>query len=99
MTITKKIDGNFEIIAIDGWLDTVTALDLEKEIVSIEPEIKHLTLDFEKLEYISSAGLRQIVLAHKLMKDGEMRIINVSDEVMEVFKMTGLSKKLNIEQN
>ena len=53
-------------------------------------------LDLEKLEYISSAGLRQVVAAHKRM-NGELTVINVSSEILDVFKMTGFDKKLNIK--
>ena len=98
MKMEKKLDGKTLEIALDGRLDTVTAPDLEKELKGSLAGVDELTMDFANLEYISSAGLRVLLSAHKIMsqKDG-MKLINVNDLVMEVFEVTGFSDILDIE--
>ena len=96
ITIEKEINNNLATLRLAGWLDTQTSSDLESELESLENNIESLTLDLEKLEYISSAGLRQIVSAHKKM-NGKLTIKNVSSEIMDLFKMTGFDKRLHIE--
>ena len=78
------------IIAIDGRLDTTTAPELESVISSNIDGISSLTFDCEKLVYVSSAGLRVLLTAHKRMK-GAMKLTNVCELVMEVFEMTGFA--------
>lgn len=95
MTINKTINGNEAIFEISGWLDTQTAPELETALDELDPAVTELTIDMKELEYISSAGLRQIVAAHKKM-DGKLTIKNVSPEIMDVFNMTGFGKRLNI---
>ncbi|MCH5265965.1 MAG: STAS domain-containing protein [Lachnospiraceae bacterium] len=95
MTINKTVTGNTAVFEIDGWLDTQTAPELSEALEGLDSSVTELTIDMEKLEYISSAGLRQIVAAHKKM-DGKLTIKNVSVEVMDVFNMTGLNKRLTI---
>jgi len=83
---------------LEGRLDTTTAPNLEKELKSSLDDVTELIMDFEKLEYISSAGLRVLLSAQKTMnKQGEMKIIHVSDTIMEIFKVTGFSDILTIE--
>ena len=94
--IEKEIDGNKAVLKLEGWLDTQTTSELSKELDAIETSVEELTLDLEKLEYTSSAGLRQIVAAHKKMK-GKLTVKNISSEIMDVFKMTGFDKRLHIE--
>ncbi|MBQ2545487.1 MAG: STAS domain-containing protein [Clostridia bacterium] len=96
MTIEKNVCENTAEIKLTGWLDTQTAPELDKEIKSLGEEITALTLDMEKLEYISSAGLRLIVAAYKKM-NGALTLRNVSGEIMSVIKMTGLDKRIVIE--
>lgn len=96
MTIEKNVCENTAEIKLTGWLDTQTAPELDKEIKSLGEEITALTLDMEKLEYISSAGLRLIVAAYKKM-NGALTLRNVSSEIMSVIKMTGLDKRIVIE--
>lgn len=98
MTITKKNENGATILFVEGWLDTQSSPELGKEINSLS-DIKNLILDFENLEYISSSGLREVVSAYKKMKEngGEFSIINVSSEVMDVFKLTGFDKRLDIK--
>ena len=92
----KKDDKKLEI-ALEGRLDTNTSGDLESKIEELEG-IEELILDFEKLYYISSAGLRVLLSMQKLMnKQGSMKIINATDTVKDVFDVTGFSDILNIE--
>ena len=95
MNINKTINGGAAVLEIDGWLNTQTAPELEETLDSLDGSIKELTIDMSKLEYISSAGLRQIVAAHKKMS-GSLTLKNLSPEIMDVFNMAGFSKKLNI---
>ena len=97
MTITKKQDNAAMTIALEGRLDTTTAPELEQEVKNLN-NVNALTLDFSKLDYISSAGLRVLLSAHKLMAGkGGMRVINVNELVREVFDVTGFSDILDIE--
>ena len=95
MTIKKTITGNEATFEISGWLDTKTAPELETALDELDSAVTELTIDMKELEYISSAGLRQIVAAHKKM-DSKLTIKNVSSEIMDVFNMTGFGKRLNI---
>ena len=98
LTINKSIDGSKALFALEGRLDTVTAPDLEKELKDSLDGITELQLDFAKLEYISSAGLRVLLSTQKIMeKQGKMKFINVSDIIMEIFDVTGFSEILTIE--
>lgn len=96
--ISKKEDGEVTMEII-GWLDTQTAPQLAEELSNLDDSITSLVFDFSKLEYISSAGLRQVIAAYKKMADRDgFKIINISDEVYEVFRLTGFDKKIQIEK-
>ena len=98
--MTIEIKRNVEEITLQivGRLDTTTAPTLEKTIVENMNGIKSLILDFKGLEYISSAGLRVLLSAQKKMQQiGKMKVINVCEEVMEVFEITGFADILVIE--
>ena len=98
LNIEKKSEGTNLNIALEGRLDTTTAPQLEAELKSDLPGVTNLVMDFEKLEYISSAGLRVLLSAQKIMnKQGEMKLIHVSDVINEIFEVTGFSDILNIE--
>ena len=98
MTITKTADGSKLTIALGGLLDTVTAPDLERELKASLDGVTELTFDFENLEYISSAGLRVLLLAQKIMnQQGTMKIRNVREVIMEIFEVTGFTDILTIE--
>ena len=98
MTITKTKNGSTLTIALEGRLDTTTAPDLEKEIRTGLDGVNVLTMDLEKLDYISSAGLRVLLAAQKLMaKQGGMKVTHVNEMVMEVFEVTGFADILTIE--
>lgn len=97
MTITKTMEQNTVILSVEGWLDTQSSPQLGEAVRTLnDPE--SLILDFAKLEYISSSGLREVVSAYKKMKSigGVFSVIHVSSEVMDVFKLTGFDKKLDI---
>ena len=97
LTINKSIDGSRALFALEGRLDTVTAPDLEKELKDSLDGITELQLDFEKLEYISSAGLRVLLAAQKTMtKRGGMTLTHVNETIMEIFEVTGFSDILTI---
>ena len=98
MTIEIKKNADVTTIEIAGRLDTTTAPVLEKTINEDIGDAKNLVLDVNGLEYISSAGLRVLLAAQKKMqKIGSMKVINVCEEVMEVFEMTGFADILVIE--
>ena len=98
MTIEIKRNAEETIIKLVGRLDTTTAPALDKTINEDIAGTKNLVLDVKELEYISSAGLRVLLGAQKKMqKIGSMKVINVRDEVMEVFEMTGFADILVIE--
>ena len=94
MEITKTIEENTATIRPEGWLDTKTTPELEEVIESLPENITGIVLDLGALEYISSAGLRQVVAIHKKM-NGNLTLINTGAEILEIFKMTGFDKKLN----
>ncbi len=98
MTITTNQNGKALEIALEGRLDTMTAPELEAELSKTMGEADSLVLDFSKLDYISSAGLRVLLSAHKAMSSkGGMKIVNVNEIVQEVFEVTGFSDILTIE--
>ncbi len=98
MTITKQQNGTTLLLALEGRLDTMTAPELEKELAGSLDSADSLVLDFTALNYISSAGLRVLLSAHKQMsaKRG-LTIKNVNEIVREVFDVTGFSDILTIE--
>lgn len=98
MTINKTLNGEALTIALEGRLDTTTAPTLDDELKTALNGVSALTFDLEKLEYISSAGLRVLLSAQKVMnKQGNMVVKNVSEEINEIFEVTGFVDILNIE--
>lgn len=98
MNIVKTAEGKTLNIALEGRLDTTTAPQLEAELKQSISDSTELNLDFSKLEYISSAGLRVLLAAQKVMnKQGKMVIRNVNDVISEVFEVTGFSDILTVE--
>ena len=99
MKIDTKKDGNSLLINLEGRLDTNAFQDLEKELGDLDG-ITKIAFDFEKLDYISSAGLRVILKFHKQMTSvgGTLTIYHPTDEVLEVFDMTGFSTFLTIKE-
>ena len=97
MQIEKKIENSVMTIALGGRLDTLTAPQLEAEIVGKLDGISELNFDFAELSYISSAGLRVLLSAQKIMnKQGSMVIRNVCAEIKEIFEVTGFLDILTI---
>ena len=98
MTITKEQNGTALIISLEGRLDTMTSPELEAELQKSLSGADSLTMDFSKLDYISSAGLRVLLSAHKAMNaKGSMKVTNVNEIVREVLEVTGFSDILTIE--
>jgi anti-sigma B factor antagonist len=98
MTITKELNGTELKIALEGRLDTTTAPELEAELNQDLANAESLTMDFSKLEYISSAGLRVLLSAHKMMSGkGGMKVTHVNEIVSEVFEVTGFADILTVE--
>ena len=98
MVINKNAEGSKLTISIEGRLDTTTAPKLEAELKASLNDVTELILDFAQLEYISSAGLRVLLSAQKVMnKQGSMVVRNVCEAVMDVFELTGFSDVMTIE--
>lgn len=98
LNITKNTENEALTIALEGRLDTTTAPLLEAELKEALEGVGALTLDLEKLEYISSAGLRVLLSAQKKMNvQGEMKLIHVGETIMEIFDVTGFTDILTIE--
>ena len=98
MNISKMVSGTVLNISLEGRLDTTTAPQLEGEVKGALTGVTELVLDFSQLEYLSSAGLRVILAAQKIMnKQGKMVIRHVNETIQEVFEVTGFSDILTIE--
>jgi anti-sigma B factor antagonist len=98
MTIEKILNGTELTLAITGRLETSTAPELEKELKETLEGVEKLVLDFAALDYLSSAGLRVLLGAQKVMnKQGEMIIRNVNETINEIFEVTGFIDILTIE--
>ncbi|MCR5147675.1 MAG: STAS domain-containing protein [Eubacterium sp.] len=98
LEIKKKTNGKEMIIGLAGSLDTTTSNDLKVVIQSELSNIETLIFDIIDLDYISSAGLRVMLLAQKIMnKQGKMIVKNVSSKIMEIFEVTGFADALTIE--
>ena len=98
MTINTAREANALTVALEGRLDTTTAPELESALNEALDGVEALTIDLEKLEYISSAGLRVLLSAQKrMMKQGGMKVTHVGETIMEIFEVTGFSDILTIE--
>jgi anti-sigma B factor antagonist len=98
ITKTEANKGAELTLALEGRLDTTTAPQLEAELRSGLDNVQNLVIDMEKLVYISSAGLRVLLKAQKVMnKQGKMTVKNVSQDIKDVFEVTGFDELLNIE--
>ncbi len=98
MELNKNLDGESLVISVSGRVDTTTAPEFEKFILDNTAGVKELTLDLKDMSYTSSAGLRVLLKAQKLMSaQGEMKVINVQDDVMEVLEITGFTDILTIK--
>ena len=98
LNLRKEQDGGLLTVYLEGRLDTVTAPELESELMASLDDVTDLVLDMKDLEYISSAGLRVLLTAQKSMSQkGSMKLINVNETVMEIFDVTGFVDILTIE--
>ena len=98
LSINKTIENGKAAFALEGRLDTVTAPELEQALKESISGVSELTLDFEKLDYISSAGLRVLLSTQKIMaKQGEMTVANVNETIQEIFDVTGFTDILTIK--
>lgn len=98
MTINKTLKATELTVALAGRLDTTTAPQLEVELKTSLTGVNSLVMDFAELEYISSAGLRVLLSAQKVMnKQGKMVIRNANETILEVFEVTGFTDILTIE--
>ena len=98
LNIKKEADGSKLTMNLEGRLDTTTAPQLEEEVKGSLANVTELVMNIGELQYISSAGLRVLLSAQKTMnKQGSMVVKNASDEVKEIFDVTGFSDILTIE--
>ena len=98
LNINKVSEGEKLTIDLEGRLDTSTAPQLENELKESIGSVKELVMDFSKLEYISSAGLRVLLSAQKIMnRQGSMKLTHVNEVIGEIFEVTGFSDILTIE--
>ena len=98
MTIEIKKEAKSLMLKIAGRLDTTSAPEMEKAVKENISGVEKLIIDMEKLEYISSAGLRVLLSAQKTMNgQGSMKVIHVSDTIMEIFEITGFNEIMTIK--
>ncbi len=98
LNICRTIDHENVRISLEGRLDAASAPALERELMGSLDGATSVTLDLEKLDFISSAGLRVLLAAQKIMNlQGEMKVVRVGEAVMKVFELSGFSNILTIE--
>ena len=99
LNIAKKLEGNTLTVKLDGRLDTNTAPEFQSEVEPMLNDVSRLVLDFEKLDYLSSAGLRVLLTFEQEMEEQEktMEVTNVNDIIHDVFDVTGFSDILTVE--
>lgn len=97
MKITESLENGNMTFKLEGWLDTVSSPLLGEKVEAVA-EASSLVLDFDLVEYMSSAGLRQVIATHKKAKSlgASFSVVNVCPAVMSIFKMTNIDKKLDI---
>ena len=99
LTIKKKNQESSVVLILEGWLDTGTSPKLGDVLDEIDGMVQKLLLDFQGIEYISSAGIRMLIRAYKQMhaQSGELVLQHVRPNVLEILKMSRLDQKLTIE--
>ncbi len=99
MEITEKKNEGQIILSVSGQVDTVTSPELQKSILTSFQKVKDLVIDMAGVPYMSSAGLRALLIGQKTAtsKGGTMVLTGVTDTVMQVFEMSGFSKVVNIK--
>ncbi len=99
LNIKKTTENGKAAFVLEGRLDTGTAPELEKELMGSLEGMSELTLDMDKLDYISSAGLRVLLSAQKIMnRQGSMKVTNVNETIMEIFAITGFVEIMTVEK-
>ena len=99
MELNKNINGNKATIYLEGRIDAKTAPDVQEALLALPAEVKALDLDFTAVDYISSAGLRMIMVVQQSYEDksGSLKIVGAKDEIIEIFEVTGFTEFLDIE--
>ena len=100
LNIEKKLENGALFIALEGELDTLSSPDFEAELEPLLKEADSVTIDFEKLEYISSAGLRVLLAAEQAMEEKgaeQVKIVNINDTIRNIFDITGFADILSLE--
>ncbi len=100
LNVEKKLEDGALLIALEGELDTLSSPDFEELLEPLLAEAQSLTLDFEKLEYISSAGLRVLLAAEQTMEEKgaeRVRVVNMNSTVRNIFDITGFTDVLAVE--
>ena len=98
LNIGFEREGEKLVVTLDGRLDTFTAPDLSNKLEGALDGVTDLTFECAKLEYVSSAGLRVFLVSQKtMMRQGQMRLVHVSEEVMDILEVTGFVSILTIE--
>ena len=99
MTVTTELDGTRLTVKAEGKIGTTSAPELEKAVKNNMKGVTDLVFDFEKVDYLASAGLRVLLSAAKVMeRQGSMKIIKVTEPVMDVFTFTGMADIMDIEK-
>lgn len=97
MKIEKKQDGNKIELVLEGRLDTTTAPMLREQITGLPDDLEQITLNFHALQYISSAGLRELLVCRKRFPEDRMKVVGVSQPVFEIFETTGFDQIIPLE--
>ncbi|MBQ7670801.1 MAG: STAS domain-containing protein [Clostridia bacterium] len=99
LNINKTVENGKAVYTLEGKLDTITSPELMDDVKNVIGGVDELVFDFEKLDYITSAGLRILLAAQKTMdeKDGTLRVLHANDEIMEIFEATGFAAMLTLE--
>lgn len=97
MKLTTSFEDRKCTITIEGSIDTLTARELEQAVNDAAPNCDTMVLDMEKVDYISSGGLRVVVGANRTVGKGNLTLKNLAPNVLEIFRLTGFTKVLNIE--
>ena len=100
LNVVKKLENGALFIALEGELDTLSSPDFEAELEPLLPEADSVTIDFEKLEYVSSAGLRVLLAAEQAMEEKggqQVKVVNLNDTIRNIFNITGFEDVLSLE--
>lgn len=100
LNVEKRMENGTLFIALEGELDTLTAPNFEEQLDPLLKETDSMTIDFEKLSYISSAGLRVLLAAEQYMEEKgaeQIKILNVNDTILNIFEITGFTELFSLE--